>query len=76
MFTNPGFTLGDQMYWIVDLFLKTLAPEACHRRVGGLAAGEAVGAAVLGAVCKVEGGDAGAGAGAGAERHLTPALSA
>ncbi len=36
MFTNPGFTLGDQMYWIVDLFLKTLAPEACHRRVGSL----------------------------------------
>ncbi len=36
MFTNPGFTLGDQMYWIVDLFLKTLAAEACHRRVGSL----------------------------------------
>jgi hypothetical protein len=36
MFTDPGFTLGDQMYWIVDLFLKTLAPEACKLRVGSL----------------------------------------
>jgi len=34
MFTNPGFTLGDQIFWMVELFLKTLAAEACKLRVG------------------------------------------
>jgi hypothetical protein len=34
MFTNPGFALADQMFWIVDLFIKTMAPEACRPRVG------------------------------------------
>jgi hypothetical protein len=46
MFTNPGFTLADQLFWIVDLFLKTMAPEACRRRVGSL--GLAIGARVKG----------------------------
>ena len=35
MFTNPGFTLADQLFWIVDCFCKTMAPEAC-RRLGSL----------------------------------------
>ncbi len=34
MFTNPGFTLTDQVYWIVELALKTIAAEACKLRVG------------------------------------------
>ena len=34
MFTNPGFTLGDQIFWLLELFLKTLAAEACKLRVG------------------------------------------
>ena len=34
MFTNPGFTLGDQIFWTIDLFVKTLAEEARKRRVG------------------------------------------
>ncbi len=36
MFTNPGLTLGDQIFWIVDLVLKTLAPEACKLRIGAV----------------------------------------
>ena len=36
MFTNPGFTLADQMFWIVDLFMKTLTPEAGKLRLGGV----------------------------------------
>jgi hypothetical protein len=34
MFTDPTFTLADQLFWIVDVFLKSMAPEACKRRVG------------------------------------------
>jgi hypothetical protein len=34
MFTDPTFTLADQLFWIVDLFCKTMAPEACKRRIG------------------------------------------
>ena len=34
MFTNPGFTLGDQIFWMVDLFCKTMAAEGCKRRIG------------------------------------------
>ena len=34
MFTNPSFTLGDQIYWTIDLFLKIMAREACKRRIG------------------------------------------
>src|SRR5262249_44789989 len=33
MFNNPGFTLGDQMHWLIELFCQTMAPEACKRRV-------------------------------------------
>jgi hypothetical protein len=36
MFTNPGFTLADQLFWIVDCFCKTMAAEACKRRIGAL----------------------------------------
>ena len=36
MFTNPGFTLGDQIFWVLELFLKTLAAEACKLRVGAV----------------------------------------
>ncbi len=32
MLTDP--TLADQLLWIVDLFCKTMAPEACKRRIG------------------------------------------
>jgi hypothetical protein len=34
MFTDPTFTAADQIFWIVDLFRKTLAAEACKRRIG------------------------------------------
>jgi hypothetical protein len=34
MFTDPTFTLADQLFWIVDVFLKTMGPEACKRRIG------------------------------------------
>jgi hypothetical protein len=36
MFTDPTFTLADQLFWIVDVFCKTMAPEACKRRIGSL----------------------------------------
>ncbi len=36
MLTDPSLTLADQIVWIVALSLKTLAAEACHRRVGSL----------------------------------------
>ena len=34
MFTNRDFTLADQIFWIADLFYKTVAPEACRLRIG------------------------------------------
>ena len=34
MFPDPTLTLADQIIGIVAIFLKTLAPEACARRVG------------------------------------------
>ncbi len=34
MFTDPTLTLAGQIFWIVDVFCKTLAAEACKRRVG------------------------------------------
>ena len=36
MFPDPSFTLADQLFWIVDCFCKTMAPEACKRRIGAL----------------------------------------
>jgi hypothetical protein len=36
LLTDPTLTLADQLIWIVDLCLKTLAPEACKRRIGWL----------------------------------------
>ena len=68
MFTNPGFTLGDQIFWMVDLSLQDHGGgglQAADRTVLGrdLEPGEAVRAAVSGAVCRVEGGDAAEGAG-------------
>jgi hypothetical protein len=34
MFTDPTLTLADQLFWIVELFCKTMAVEACKRRIG------------------------------------------
>ena len=34
MFPDPALTLADQILGIVAIFLKTLAPEACARRIG------------------------------------------
>ncbi len=34
MFTDPTLTLADQLFWIVELFCKTIAAEACKRRIG------------------------------------------
>jgi hypothetical protein len=34
MLPDPTLTLADQMFWIVDVFVKTMAPEACKRRIG------------------------------------------
>ena len=34
MFPDPTLTLADQLFWIVDVFMKTMAPEACTRRIG------------------------------------------
>ena len=34
MFPNHGFTLGDQIFWMVHLSLKTMAAEGCKRRIG------------------------------------------
>jgi hypothetical protein len=34
MFNNPGLTLSDQIFHIVELFLKVMAAEACKRRIG------------------------------------------
>jgi hypothetical protein len=36
MFTDPSLTLAGQLFWIVDVFCKTMAPEACKRRIGSL----------------------------------------
>jgi hypothetical protein len=34
MFTNPGFTLGDQLFWIVELFCKTITADPRTRELG------------------------------------------
>src|SRR5579872_7144531 len=31
---TPTLTLADQVVWMVDVFLKILAPEACKQRIG------------------------------------------
>src|SRR6185437_13459148 len=36
MLPEPTLTLADQLFWIVDCFCKTVAAEACKRRVGAL----------------------------------------
>jgi hypothetical protein len=36
MLTDPALTLADQIAWIVELFCKTMAAEACKRRAGSL----------------------------------------
>ena len=36
MFTDPAFTLADQLFWMIDCFRKAMAPEACRRRIGAL----------------------------------------
>ncbi len=34
MFPDPTLTLAGQLFWIVDVFMKTLAAEGCKRRIG------------------------------------------
>src|SRR5208283_3812690 len=34
MFPDPTLTLAGQLFWIVDLFCKIMAPEACKLRIG------------------------------------------
>ena len=36
MFPIPGFTLADQLIWIVDCFLRAMRADACTRRLGSL----------------------------------------
>jgi hypothetical protein len=36
VYPNPSFTIADQLFWIVDCFCKTMAPEACKLRIGKL----------------------------------------
>src|SRR5581483_6856196 len=36
MLTDPALTLADQIFWIVDCFRRTMAPEGCRRRIGAL----------------------------------------
>ena len=34
MLTDPTLTLADQIFWLVDVFMKTMAAEGCKRRIG------------------------------------------
>ena len=34
MFTDPTLTLADQIFWLVAVFMKTMAAEGCKRRIG------------------------------------------
>ena len=34
MYPDPTLTLAGQLFWIVDVFMKTLAAEGCKRRIG------------------------------------------
>ncbi len=69
MFTDPNLTLADQIFWIVDVFLKDTGAgglQAADRSGVGhdLEPGAAVRTAVFGAGRTVEGGDVAEGAGA------------
>src|SRR5215475_8429770 len=77
MFNNPGFTLGDQMHWLIELFHSGTESQVTRRfdASGAVDAGAQAARTVLRAVCDVEGGDAATGARAGWCRGspLTPA---
>ena len=34
MLTDPTLTLADQIFWLVAVFMKTMAAEGCKRRIG------------------------------------------
>ncbi len=36
MFPDPTLTLADQLFLIVELFCKIMAPEACKLRIGSI----------------------------------------
>src|SRR5271157_3215197 len=36
MLTDPSLTLADQISWMVEMFCKIMAPEACKLRVGAV----------------------------------------